>query len=94
MEVEGILVFFSQLFCDLKKKVTSQICFGKGKAEGSWLAPWALSTAGCFVCWAEVVEAEQGQLPGSLRERLAFSAWLLRARQRTGLVRNADFRPP
>lgn len=48
--------------------MTSQILFGKGKAEGSWLAPWALSTAGCFVCWTKVVEAEPGQLPGSLRE--------------------------
>lgn len=47
------------------KKVTSQILFGKGKVEGSWLGPWALSAAGCFVCWAEVltgarVEAGEG----------------------------------
>lgn len=43
----------SQLFYDLKK-LTDQILFGKGKAEDSWPGPWALSTAGCFVCWAEI----------------------------------------
>lgn len=40
--------------------MTSQILFGKGNAEGSWLARWALSTDRCFVCWDEIIEAGEG----------------------------------
>lgn len=53
--MKGIPVFIPQLFCDFFKKVTSEISCGKGKAEGSWLGPWALSTVGCFVCRAEIL---------------------------------------
>lgn len=55
---------FSQLFYDIFKNDISNL-FGKGKEEGSWLGPWAMSAAGCFVCCAEIltgarVEAGEG----------------------------------
>lgn len=58
MDVEETLVFFSQLFCDISNFVW------KGKAEGSWLGPWARPTAGCFVSWAEMVAAREGPAAG------------------------------
>lgn len=47
--------FLSQLFCDFKEKVTSQILFGKRKLEGSWLGPRTVSATACVVCWAEIL---------------------------------------
>lgn len=61
---------FSFLSCSvILKKVISQILFGKGKAEDSWLGPWALSAAGCFVCWAEMLTGARVEQEGPAASR-------------------------